>query len=634
MTRRLWINKLTLIGIRKNYEVLFKRGLNFISGPMSTGKSTIVEMINYALGSEKHKNYIEVRENCSDVQLEFNIGEDRFKVIRPLFDFERPIKLFRWDKIEKDFNEHFELLHVDSPKNEDTLSAFLLQELGFYNVKVANQSFSFRDLFKYCYIKQGDIDSENLLSEKTWGPNIKRKPTFELIFNLFDTLLSDLKAEMKVKIDELSDLEKRRKGVFEFLKSLDLLDYELYVNQKKRLDELINEKKSQLYGIKSRAKIDPTLSRDLEGKIFEFREQLEIIDKEIYEQKEYINKLVLLRNQYKSEMEKIEFVLEGAFTLSRYKFDYCPACLNEVHQHVLNGCELCGSELKNLTKEETAVYKSDLRKLNNKLNKISIFISEQQEKIELLNRLKDSKKLDYQQIQEELIHISKEYVNPFIEQIETLNYEIGEINNKINELSKNLTIINQYHLLTSRSSRQEDAIERLKNRIKEIEANTNDKESIVNELSEIFSDILQEFSFPKLSNAYINLKDYLPYVRDRKYDDLGSLGAVTMLTMAYFTSILILGIGSNNNHPGILLIDSPRKNLGSDIKDDQEFKDEKIFNSIIKSFIEIHGKYQNELQLIIINNGYPEFLQENLLVKEFDGNGTRGLPYGLIDDLN
>ena len=38
---------------------------------MSTGKSSIAEMINYAFGSEKHNAYIEIRDSCKEVELEF-----------------------------------------------------------------------------------------------------------------------------------------------------------------------------------------------------------------------------------------------------------------------------------------------------------------------------------------------------------------------------------------------------------------------------------------------------------------------------------------------------------------------------------------------------------------------------------
>jgi DNA repair exonuclease SbcCD ATPase subunit len=130
MINRIKLIRLTLLGYKKNYEVKFKEGLNFISGPTSTGKSSILEMINYALGSDGHKNYIEIKKSCTDVELELCIGSKQIKISRPLFDFSRPVKVFEWDSENGEYYKRFKLLDVDVPSNENSLSKFLLDEIG------------------------------------------------------------------------------------------------------------------------------------------------------------------------------------------------------------------------------------------------------------------------------------------------------------------------------------------------------------------------------------------------------------------------------------------------------------------------------------------------------------------------
>ena len=58
---KLLLKTLRLIGVRKNYEVHFHKGLNYISGPTSTGKTAILELIDYAFGKKNHKSYIDQR---------------------------------------------------------------------------------------------------------------------------------------------------------------------------------------------------------------------------------------------------------------------------------------------------------------------------------------------------------------------------------------------------------------------------------------------------------------------------------------------------------------------------------------------------------------------------------------------
>jgi uncharacterized Zn finger protein (UPF0148 family) len=636
MSEKIYLEKLTLVGFRKNYEVEFKSGLNFISGPMSTGKSSIAEMVNYAFGSEKHKAYIEIHKSCKEVELDFYIGEQKLRIVRPLFDFNRPVKLFRWDNRKNDFKNDFLLLEVDSPSNEKSLSAFLLNEIGLPNITVANQSFSFRDLFKYAYVRQSMIDSENLLNEKSGGSGIKRKPTFEIIFNIYNELLGDLRQQLKEKDLYIKYLENKREGVLEFLDGLEVLDRNDYLKERAKFDNELSIKKQKLNGIKSKGKYDDRFTMELEKSVQGLKEQLSHLQVNIVEKGKYIDKLTLLRNQYSSEIQKIEFILEGALILNKYEFEVCPSCLNSIVEK--EGCDLCGSEMKDLSEQESKVFKSELRRLKRKTNSLISLMDQQKELLEKLEKEKGHLTGKLHTKQRELDHLRNQYISPYIEQIEQINYDIGNIYNHIDQLKKNLIIIDQFSKINENILLEQKKRDRLKDRIDSLEQDLVTKEDIVNRLSKLFNKILGEFYFPKLSDAFIKESNYLPYVRGVKYDELGSGGAITMTTMAYFLSIALLN-SPNKNHPGFLIVDSPRKNLGADAKNNDEFKDEEIFNSIIKYFMTVNSSHEenedviNDIQLIIINNGYPPFLPEEDLIKVFDGKGTGDLPYGLIDDI-
>ncbi|MED3550300.1 AAA family ATPase [Cytobacillus praedii] len=636
MINKIFLEKLTLIGFRKNYEVNFKEGLNFISGPLSTGKSSIAEMINYALGSDKHKAYIEIRKSCRDVELVLFIGENKYKITRPLFDFNRPVKLFKWNNDEGNFEKEFLLLEIDTPSNKKSLSAFLLKELGLPDIKVANQSFSFRDLFKYCYVSQSNIDSENLLMEKVWSSSLKRKPTFEIIFSIYNELLGDLKQQLKSKTLDINTLEKKRDGVYEFLKDLKLIERTKYLSQKLKLIRLRHLKTRELTELKSKGTYDGKNSLQLEHEILYLKNEVSKVSSHIKEKEMYIEKLILLRNQYSSDIQKIEFILEGAIILNTFEFEKCPSCMNEIVPK--SGCSLCGSELDDLTDEETKAFQSELRRVKTKSNSLLAFIERQQHLLHNLKKVKENIVSELESKQREIEHLRNQYISPFIEQIEKINYEVGVLTNNIDQLEKNLNIIDQFEKLNNEILHEEGLLEGIKAKIKGIEEDSITKEDVILNLSNLFNSILEEFSFPKLDDAYIKDSDYLPYVRGVKYDELGSGGAVTMTTMAYFLSIALLK-SKNKNHPGLLIIDSPRKNLGADAKNNDEFKDEAIFNSIIKYFNSIFEEEKSKenqldkIQLIIISNGNPEYLDSKNLIVNFDGDGTKGLPYGLIDDI-
>lgn len=171
--------------------------MNYISGPTSTGKTAILELIDYALGKAKHKAYIEIGESCTDVELEFYILENLYKIKRPLSAFNEPVLLQTYDNIKKQFSQN-RILTIDNPSKENSLSYFLLSKLNLNNLTVMGDSFSFRDLFKFSYLKQTKIDSENILDTQNWAGNRKEKATFEIILDIYDNLLSDLQKVLKL----------------------------------------------------------------------------------------------------------------------------------------------------------------------------------------------------------------------------------------------------------------------------------------------------------------------------------------------------------------------------------------------------------------------------------------------------
>ncbi|WP_340030826.1 hypothetical protein NSQ20_21295 [Paenibacillus sp. FSL K6-1122] len=381
---------------------------------------------------------------------------------------------------------------------------------------------------------------------------------------------------------------------------------------------------------------DKGLTLILENSIISLKEKVTTIAVLIAEKDKYVNKLLLLRNQYSGEIQKIEFILEGSIILKSYEFSSCPSCLNPINSK--SGCNLCGSEHTDLTEQEILTFRSEARRLTRKYNSLVAFIDLQRKAIVEFQNEKKVIEEELHEKQRELDHLRNHYLSPYLEQIQQINYEIGKVNSSLDQLEKNSYVINQFSIISQNILDEEKQRDSLKSTIDSLEKEKISKSDLIQNLSDLFSDILEGFSFPKLNSAFIKESNYLPYVRGVKYDELGSGGAVTMTTMAYFLSIALL-VFKNKNHLGLLIIDSPRKNLGADSEVDDEFKDEEIFNSIVKYFDSLNSKNLKddtcveEIQLVIINNGHPDFIKDDDIIVKFDGKGTGKLPYGLIDDI-
>lgn len=637
MSQALKLKKLTLKGFRKDYTINFKEGLNFISGPISTGKSTILEMVNYALGSKKHKDYIEVKASCTDVELEVWLKGELFKISRPLFNFDKSIKLYKWDTVLGKFNDEFEILEVGSPQESNSLSYFLLEKLGVPEITISNQAFSFRDLFKYSYVSQPEIDSENLLDERNYTIAFKRKPTLEIIFNSLDHFLQSLKELRKTKKEDLDKFYDKKFAILSFLQSVNLFgNIGDYNEQWKTITTSISEKQEELNDLKNQSKIKDDRSRALEAKMFLIRREINSYDEGKEELRRYIEKLILLRNQYQIEVVKLDYLILANGKFQKVEFEKCPVCLGEIHSEKEHDkCYLCGNSLTELSQEEEQAIKLERKRIGAKLNQLVEFIELKQTEIRDFDNKIKSNQESLNSINEKINNIQSVYVSPYISKVEELNQAIGELREHLKKINENVKIQKEFSQIADEITSEELKLQQLIEDIKKLEEENIGSDKIFAELSKTFDNTLKAFDFPKLSNAYIDSSSYIPYVRGIRYNDLGSLGAVTLITVAYFLSILKISIQLKKTyHPGLLLFDSISSNLGRDsYTTEDEFKDDKIFKSMVKHFVDFSQKNKEQVQIIIINNGYTADVNKEDIIVEFDGIGTKGLPYGLIDDM-
>ncbi|WP_185423787.1 DNA recombination protein RecN [Listeria booriae] len=626
---KLFLKTFRMIGSDKNYGFNFKKGLNFISGPTSTGKTTIFELIDYALGAKQHKSYIEVGQKCTDIELEIILDNTTYKIKRRLFDYKLPVLIEIFDEANQKFLE-YGTFDVENSDNDKSLSSFLLSKLGLNGVKIANQNLSFRDLFKYSYLKQIEIDNEDILSsESNFMLNNKRKSTFEIIFNFYDQLLGELKAKLKESQEELKNETLRYEGIETFLKTSNIENFESVKLRRYKINHKITELKEAL-GDKSNYKDEDVSNpkvRELNAHVRMKKVNLKKLHDESNDKDEYIGKLRLLLNQYSRDIEKLDATIMGIKEVNKYEFLICPNCMKPLEQHQDEAyCHLCGDDMDELV-ENTLILKTEKTntvKKRNELEKHILYeVTQQNELQKAIKRLNEDINSD-ERILEEL---TEEYVNPYIEEISFINMTLGRYYKELEGLENSLRFIKELNRLTLLLSDKEKEVNNLKEQIKE-KSNLNDKSSTLDLLSARFASILKEFQFPKLDRAYISQKDYLPYVRERKYNSLGSLGAVTLITMAYYLSILVETEENSYNHLNLLMIDTPRKNLGTSSQN-EEFQDEEIYNSVIKYFISLDHDSSEDIQLLIINNGYPDFLPKEDIIVEFSSDGR----IGLIDDI-
>jgi len=342
----------------------------------------------------------------------------------------------------------------------------------------------------------------------------------------------------------------------------------------------------------------------------------------IYEQLKYSDTIICNRCTPDTSASMLRGNIKA---INKYEYLYCPNCLRPISLHEEASCLLCHQNMDDIVIEINDL-KKERKKLTKKKNELHTYIDSEKEKnirvgLEI-NKLQDNIDSD----EEKLDSLTRQYINPLATEISLLSIKSGQLYEEKKSLNESLKFIEELTKLEMLLSEKRIEVEGIEEQI-ERQKYKDAKEDKLKQLSEKFSTILSYFEFPNLYEAYIDTKSYLPYVRGRKYSDLGSLGAVTLITMAYYLSIMICSKVQTGNHLGLLMIDTPRKNLGAS-STSTEFRDEKIYESIINYFLQLGKECKNDFQLIVVNNGYPSDFPLDYIVKEFSSD----VHDGLIDD--
>ena len=154
-------------------------------------------------------------------------------------------------------------------------------------------------------------------------------------------------------------------------------------------------------------------------------------------------------------------------------------------------------------------------------------------------------------------------------------------------------------------------------------------------MSDRFARILRDFTFPKLDDPIPPFMDtnFVPHVRGNSYREVGSTGALTLISMAWFLAIFERAVETGAPHPGFLMVDSPQKNLtprGDNVRDD-DFADPAIVSRVWGHLISVsENASAGSMQIIVVDNAPPPPADTHVVVRYGGPLGPE--PYGLIEN--
>lgn len=306
-------------------EVCFESGLNVISGPSDTGKTFILQCIDYLLGARTKPEEIPEAKGYEMATLEVVAREDS-----ALYTFSRSLRGGDFTLRRPEGSEEV-LATQHSAERDDTISHFLLDMTGLTekrlrkNKQGVTRSLSFRDLAHLIVISEEDIlRSQSPILSGQYTTKTAEKSVFRLLLSGVDdssVVAADDPRISKVRVEAKEEvLQQLAAQAKEQLAELGIDE------ESSELRERLDRLETTYEDAKSRLTTLGTSLNDVETRRRESWTRLRQIDSRLEVLRGLSERFTLLGEQYTSDLLRLDAITEAGTRLDDLGVERCPVC--------------------------------------------------------------------------------------------------------------------------------------------------------------------------------------------------------------------------------------------------------------------------------------------------------------------
>ncbi|UDQ80828.1 AAA family ATPase [Erwinia rhapontici] len=466
------LNIKTLHAFKNEKEVLymeFHNGLNVIHGSNGSGKTSVIQLLVYALGATVY-NWKEEAGSCDYVIAEIYVNESIITIGREVKESSASMNIFFGDFAESLKNGKagwFNYPYSISPSRE-SFSQKIFEILNIPEAKSDGiNNLTMHQILRLIYNNQSS-PATSIFNDEPFDSAIKREFVSNYLLGLYDDNLYSNKLEFIKKDKELTKTISELKGLYHLVDGRDtdfsFSSTEEHIEQLQlKIDHLINsieEKKSINLSINFKNETKATSPNEivkLKKDLLFLEVSLKQLEYNISDSTSFIEKL----NQKISAIEdSIKF---GKYYKAK-DFDTCPSCFSLLKPASdENNCSLCGTHNASNSKDMNYARMKNEISIQLKESK-DILAKHEKEKEKTITAIKETKK----SLRTKINKISV-VSNSFSSENDSVLYdaykEVGELEEKINSLSQFSKIYLQINKLRELRDSLQDRVNYLESEI-------------------------------------------------------------------------------------------------------------------------------------------------------------------------
>lgn len=449
------------------YDQTFHAGVNIIRGENGSGKSTIADFIFYILGGE-FDNWKTVASRCDQVQAEIITRGGALTLRRDIGRAQTPMHVFfgLMEEAEKSGLDGWESYPIRRSESRESFSQILFRAAGIPEAQSQGAAnITMNQLLRLLYSDQR-TPASFLFRYENFDTREIREAVGDLICGLSVYELYEIELKLRDLDKEFGEKAGRLSALFQALPSEEALarvetldtrvaeldaEYARVATEIADADNLVDEGQSRAF-LKERAKAVDELRKHREM-ISETEQALQISNLESGDLVSFLEYL----EELSEKLPKAETTSE---IVGNIEFTHCPSCLRSLSSEKGAGhCVLCGAE--------TDPEAERSRYLQIKMD-IDVQIRESRQ-------LLDDKRQASAQLERTLRRSKRSYEEMLSDF--TIKYEVSN--------SPRESFVAERYQRLGQIGRDRTALERLRERVMEIEKLTQEKEQLQNQINRL-----------------------------------------------------------------------------------------------------------------------------------------------------
>ncbi len=590
------IHQLELEGTSR--EIRLQAGMNLITGPVGTGKTTALSLLASLVGAKLGKVPEEVKRHVSGIRGKLAIGDQEFVVRRDLAASDAALI----DIVGGDQATRLRLAGSVGP-NDTTYVNWLLSIADIPQLRVRSaptkedsdfQPLSFRDYLLYCILRQSSLDN-GIFGSNDAFKDIKRKYVFEVLAGWRGEEQAALEAELRDVVDELRLLTENHAGL---RRALDSLAGDELQNITERKQALVDRLSKLTDASASSIRESKPEVRRLQRTILDLDEEIAKVNRELDNIGNAQRRLRTLEGQLRTQQSRLIRAVVAKKSFAGFEFVQCPRCSSKVEATRAdeNTCYLCLQPDGHL--QEDVGFSAEIDRLEAQISETRHLVDEQEQAqasaLEKLPQLMGKRG----QLGNELNHAMSSYVSDNEEAIRARAAEEAELQAGLKHLGQMGSWINRFEAIDTQRTTLEARKAELQEELAEIREAARKSEDVIREIEAEFTRMIDALHVPKPAlpqETKIDRVRFMPHPYGQSFEQL-SQGTHVMVQVALAIAMHRVALNRAIPLPGLLAIDGLSDNIGKQGLDQERVN--AMYHELERLALEAAGR----IQIIVVDH--------------------------------